>query len=58
MPSLLCANEGDPPDVPWPRKLPKLAQVLISNKNVSRSIEISCISLLQSSASRSQFWLS
>ena len=55
MPSLLCANEGDPLVVSWPPKLRKLAQVLISNKNVSRSIEISCFSLLQSSAFRFEF---
>ena len=37
-------------------ELSELAQVLISKKNVSHSIEMSCFSLLQSSASRSQFW--
>ena len=39
----------------WPPELLKLAEVLISKKNISRSIEMSRFSLLQSSASTSQF---
>ena len=37
-------------------ELPELAQTLISKKNGSRSIQLGSFSLLQNSASRSQFW--
>ena len=38
-------------------ELPELAQTLISKKNGARPIQLGRFSLLQSSASRSQFWL-
>ena len=38
-------------------ELPELAQTLISKKNGSRLIQLGRFSLLQSSPSRSQFWL-
>ena len=50
-------SRAQPADLSFsPPELSELTQVLISKKNVSRLIEMSCFSLLQSSASQSQFW--
>ena len=50
-------SRAQPPDLKFfPRELSGLAQVFISKKNVSHWIEMSCFSLFESSASRSQFW--
>ena len=58
----VCCQQGIllPPELSFQisvfaSELPELAQVLISKKHVFRPIEMSCFSLLQSSACRSQF---